>query len=84
MKFARRAGKRDTLEPEVIEIAKKHGWAVEQLDKWDLQCHRRGWQLSVEVKTGKAPLTGSQQDLIASGWPLYVVRSLEDAEELFA
>ena len=82
-RYTRRAGKRDTLEPEIIAVAKKHGWDVEQLDNWDLQCHRNGWLLMVEVKTGNAKLTQSQQSLLDRGWPLRVIRTVEEAEELF-
>ena len=106
MKFARRAGKRDTLEPEVIEIAKKHGWRVKQGDDIDLIAQRDDvWEDEaivwggekitlaplkitttklVEVKTGKAPLTKGQKKDQEDGWKIHIVRTLEDAEELFA
>jgi len=76
MKFSRRAGKRDILEKRVIEIAKGRGWDVMQLDQFDLLCHRRGWLLMVEVKTGNKLLTDD-------GFPLRVIKTEQDAEELF-
>jgi hypothetical protein len=84
MRFARRAGKRDTLEPEVIAVAHQHGWKTMQLDQFDFLAERRGWLFMVEVKTGKKGLTTSQLDMLDKGWPLKVVRSVEEAEELFA
>jgi len=85
-RYTRRAGKRDTIEPDVIKIAKSWGWLVKQFDLWDLQCYHPGAdiQLSVEVKTGDATLTDSQADLIREGWPLYVIRSIHEAEILFS
>ena len=83
MRFARRAGKRDTLEAEVIKIARSKGWIVMQLDQFDLLCHRKGWTLMVEVKSGNKLLTASQLKILDDGFPLKVVKTLEDAEELF-
>jgi len=83
MKFSRRAGKRDILEKRVIEIAKGRGWDVMQLDQFDLLCHRRGWLLMVEVKTGNKLLTASQLKILDDGFPLRVIKTEQDAEELF-
>ena len=83
-RYTRRAGKRDSIEPEVIAMAKKYGWLVQQLDPFDLLCHRRGETILVEVKSGNRPLTESQKNLIRCGWPLNIISSAVDAEELFA
>lgn len=84
MKHARRAGKRDAIEPFVIGEARRQGWLVMQLDSVDLLCFRRGVFMVVEVKTGNAPLTGHQKRLVSEGWPLVIIRSVEEAREVFA
>lgn len=85
MRHARRAGKRDANEHAVAHVARLAGWRVLQLDSFDLLCHRDdGRVLMVEVKSGeKSPLTGHQKRLIAEGWPLVVIRSVEEAEKIF-
>jgi Holliday junction resolvase len=82
--LGRRAAKRDKIEKEVIAVARSHGWEVQQLDVFDLICCRRGVLLAVEVKSGeKARLTESQKALQMAGWPLVIVRSVEDAQGVF-
>lgn len=83
-KFTRRAGKRDAIEPFVIGEARRAGWLVMQLDSFDLLCFRRGVFLVVEVKTGDKPLTHHQENLVNEGWPLVIIRSVEQAREVFA
>lgn len=36
----------------------------------------------IECKTGKGALTADQMAFIADGWPVYVVRSAEEALEI--
>lgn len=54
-----------------------------QLDQIDLLCFRNGTFMVVEVKTGDAKLTGHQEKLIEKGWPLVIIRSVEQAREVF-
>lgn len=84
MQHARRAGKRDAIEAAVISVARRHGWLVLQLDAFDLLCCRGERLIPVEVKTGNKPLTVYQEGLVRDGWPLVVVRSVEEAEGVFA
>ena len=83
MSLSRRAKKRDTLEPEVVKIARYHGWDLFRGDDIDLICWRNGVVMLVEVKTGNARLTDTQKDLQGRHCPFFLVRTLEDAEEVF-
>lgn len=83
-RFARRAGKRDSLEPSVVSLLRSRHYKVMQLDAFDLLVFKEGRFFIVEVKTGeKAKLTGHQLKLLAEGWPLIVIRSIEEAGEIF-
>lgn len=78
----RRAAKRDSNEREIIDALEAAGCKVEQLDKWDLQVQRPDGVLRmIEVKAPKGKLKPSQEKLIADGWDLRVVRSIEEAFE---
>lgn len=80
----RRAQKRDAIEPFVIGEALRAGWLVLQLSEFDLLCFRDGVIMMVEVKSGdEAKLTRHQEKLIAKGWPLVIIRSVEQAREVF-
>lgn len=83
-KFTRRAGKRDAIEPFVIGEARRAGWLCMQLDSVDLLLFRKGVFMVVEVKTGEAKLTRHQEKLIEDGWPLVIIRSVEEAREKFS
>lgn len=83
MSLSRRAKKRDTLEPAVVRIAKHLGWDLFYGDDLDLICWRNGVVMLVEVKTGNAPLTERQKSLRTRKCPFFVVRTLEEAEEVF-
>ncbi len=60
----RRAAKRDTSEPEVIDTLERLGWSV---GRWsakgapDLVIAKDHWLFLVECKTGKGKLTEDQQ-----------------------
>lgn len=82
MSLSRYAKKRDAIEPFVIGVARKKGWKVIQHDKYDLELFRNGVRIMAEVKSGQKALTPRQQALIDDGWPLVVIRSVEEAEEL--
>ena len=84
-RFARRAGKRDAIEPSIVGLLRYRGYLVMQLDIFDLLVFKHGEFWIVEVKSGEKPkLTNHQVKLLADGWPLVVIRSVEEAEALFA
>ena len=78
----RRAAKRDTVEPAIVEALRDAGYLVTEAG-WlcDLMVFdpNSGRVTLIEVKTGKAKLRPSQQAVIAQGWPVKVVRSVEGA-----
>ena len=83
-RFARRAGKRDAIEPFIVGLLRHRGYLVMQLDTFDLLAFKHGEFWIVEVKSGEKPkLTRHQEKLVADGWPLVVIRSVEEAEEMF-
>ena len=45
----------------------------------DAVAHRHGRVRLVEIKTAAGPLTASQAKLIAEGWPIQILRSVDDA-----
>lgn len=77
----RRAAKRDANEPEIVKALRDRGFLVKHLNEWDLQVCRRNDKMiwMMEVKTEDGELKESQKKMIADGWPLYIVRSIEDA-----
>lgn len=79
MSLSRHAKKRDATEAAIIQALKRIGAQVIQCDTFDLLVIHRGHVHMLECKTGKEPLTASQQKLIDAGWPLRVVRTPEDA-----
>lgn len=77
----RRAAKRDQNEPEIVQELREAGWLVMYLDKFDLLIwHPTQRRLRmVEVKTETGALKPSQEKMIAEGWPLEIVRTVEQA-----
>lgn len=85
-----RAAKRDALEPAVIGAMRAAGWLVAQAVAplpFDLVCAMKSlcldcgdeWEYALlEVKSKRGRLTNSQTKALAEGWPIHVIRSLDD------
>ena len=74
-----RDNKRDTNEREIIDALKCVGAKVIQLDRFDLLVNYKGKIFLIEVKSKAGKLTESQKELIDDGWPLNIVRTVEQA-----
>lgn len=76
-----RARKRDANESEIVKELRACGYLVKYLNEWDLQVCRRNDKMiwMMEVKTEDGEIRKSQQELIDEGWPLHIVRNVEDA-----
>ena len=79
MSLSRRAKRRDTTEKAIIQALRQVGAQVVPCDTFDLAVYFRGTVHLLECKTGKEPLTASQERLMAEGWPLRIVRDPEQA-----
>lgn len=79
MSLTRWAAKRDDNEGDVVRAITQVGAQHLRLDAFDLLVLFRGRIHMLEVKTKTGRLTDSQQDLIATGWPLRIVRNVDDA-----
>lgn len=93
MSLHRRDAARDQNEPEIVQAFKQCGWKVQRHSAWDLDvlCPRCHEILAVEIKTppetattpsSAGRLTKSQRALIGAGWPLQIVRTMQDVEDL--
>ncbi len=72
--------KRDTAEAEIVDKLRQLKCRVWLIDKpVDALVLRRGVIHAVEIKTGKGKLTEAQQAFIDSGWPVHVLRTVDDA-----
>lgn len=74
----------DTTHGPITEVFESAGWLVKncsQLDGWvDLTVlSPRGRLFLIEAKTGTGKLRESQSKLIADGWPVVVLRSVDEA-----
>lgn len=85
----RRAAKRDTAEPQIVDMFRALGCSVERMDRpCDLLVGFKGVSHLVEVKTGTkgygAVLNGNQQDFVRTwrGGPVLIARTPEDAQAL--
>lgn len=78
MSLGRYAKKRDASEAAIISALRKVGAQVVPCDTFDLAVYFRGTVHLLECKTGKEPLTATQERLIAEGWPLRIVRTPEE------
>lgn len=77
----RRAAKRDANEAEIVKALRDEGWAVMHLNEFDLliTCGEGCCLHMLEVKAPYGKLKPSQAKMIKDGWPLKVVRSVDDA-----
>lgn len=80
--YPRRAAKRDSNEAPIVNALRDAGYLVTEAG-WlcDLMCldPASGRITLLEVKAAKGKLTPLQEDAIAMGWPIRIVRSVEDA-----
>ena len=78
----RRAQKRDSVEAPIVEALRNAGYLVSE-GGWicDLIVYDRSEDRThlLEVKGPKGKLTPLQEGAIEQGWPIRVVRSVEDA-----
>jgi hypothetical protein len=82
MSIWRKAAKRDTVEPEIVDTLQKMGATTYRLSKpVDLVVGYRGRTYLVEVKTGKGSLTASQIDFMETwrGGQVHVLRTPQEA-----
>ena len=84
----RRAAKVDANHEAIVAALRAQGWKVCSLAALgggvpDLLAHHeyRGWRL-IEVKAGKGKLTALQENFWLKGWPVTIVRSVDDATSL--
>lgn len=81
-----RAAKRDAVERPIILALRDAGYLVTEggwlcdLVVFDPAAPERGGRF-LEVKSAKGKLTPTQESAIAMGWPVRVVRSVEQAFE---
>lgn len=77
----RRAKRRDGNEDEIVDALEAIGCAIIYLDAFDLLVLHRRRVVMLEIKNpdGRDKLTDSQQDLLDRGWPLKVVRTVDEA-----
>ena len=82
----RRAAKVDLNHTEIVTALRKLGWSVLSLAAVgkgvpDLLCHRAGVLRLCEVKGPKGKLT-EDQEVFHKLWPVVILRSVDDAENL--
>lgn len=77
----RRAAKRDQNELQIVKGLRDAGYLVMYLTAFDLLIwHPMRRQLRMlEVKTETGKLKPSQEKLLADGWPLEIVRTVQEA-----
>jgi hypothetical protein len=83
----RRRAKIDSNQTAVVDAFRSHGCLVHSLAPMgrgcpDLLVHFRGFTWLVEVKRPKGKLTADQIGFKDQGWPVHVVRSEADVQEL--
>ena len=84
----RRRGRVDANQAEIVEALRAGGWKVQSTANVgggfpDLICARGHDVRLVEVKQPKGTLTPDQQRFIVrDGWPVTIVRSIDDALSL--
>lgn len=95
MSLHRRDAARDANEPEIVRAFRTCGWKLIRHSAYDLEvkCPRCHGISMVEVKMPPDPggppssagrLTKSQRVLLDDGWPLKIVRTVEDVARLIA
>ena len=78
-----RAAKRDAVEPSIVKALRDAGYLVTEggwlCDLIVFDPVGAGRIHLLEVKSAKGKLTPTQESAIAQGWPVAIVRSVEDA-----
>ncbi|HEX2594717.1 MAG TPA: VRR-NUC domain-containing protein [Rhizomicrobium sp.] len=82
-----RARRTDATQKAIAAAFRQLGWKVIDLSAVgkgcpDLMISRAGTVRLIECKTDKGKLTPAQQERIAEGWPVQIVRRVEDAAEV--
>lgn len=86
--MSRRYGRVDRNHGEIVDALRQRGWQVLSLADIgdgapDLLVYRVGQPLRlVEVKAKGGVITRLQEDFMAKGWPVTIVRSVADLEAL--
>jgi hypothetical protein len=84
-------GKRDANQAAIVAEMRARGWLVLDLasvgggcpDLLTFSRYPHGWRLTlVEVKGPKGTLTPDQQRFQLDGWPVSVVRSVDDLDQI--
>lgn len=80
----RRRARVDRNQVEIVRVLRQLGFQVFDCSRVgqgfpDLAIHRAGTIQLVELKTPTGKLTADQSRFIQSGWPVRIVRSVEDA-----
>lgn len=79
MGLRRYANKRDANEPGIVAALESLGCLVYRMDKpVDLLVLHKSRVCLVEVKTKKGKLT-AEQEAFSRLWPIYVIRTVDDA-----
>ena len=81
-------GRVDGNQPEIVEALRRAGWKVLSLAEVgsgapDLLVYRTGQPLRlIEVKAKGGVITSLQERFMADGWPVTIIRSVEEALSL--
>lgn len=79
MSIKRFDARRDATEPAIVRALVQVGALVLRLDQFDLLVLFHGRLTMLDCKTAKGKPTASQLALIAAGWPLHFVVTVDDA-----
>ena len=79
MSLKRHNPKRDKNEREIVAALRLLGCKVMLLDQVDLLVLHNEQLYLMEVKTAEGRMTKSQEGLVKDGWPLFIIRSVDDA-----
>ena len=76
----------DANSRELLAALRRMGWVCipthELRNFVDIMACRAGQVRLIELKTDRGKLTASQERLIDEGWPIHLVRTVEDCEAL--
>lgn len=82
MTIHRRNPKRDQNEPAIVAALEQIGFRVRRISEAgfaDLAAYHRAYGvLLIEVKSARGRLTKAQLEHRADGWPVHIVRSVDD------
>ena len=80
-------GRVDHNHSEIVHALRKCGWLVHDTSSQgngfpDVVCSLRGKVVLVEIKFNGRGLTPNQKQFVTQGWPVYIIRTLEDVHAL--